>query len=116
MMRLIDADDFIKTHFLYSGEDACEAKEGDSEETLKTKAICRLAIKALESAPEIKNTKEGFWYLYSDHSYFMCSECGNGYDNLSESTEDAKDLLKRGIYYKYCPFCGAKMEAERYIE
>ena len=56
-----------------------------------------------------QEAKTGHWTI-SEYEYLNCSRCGNSYYTGCDSTEEAKMRLKKGFYFKYCPFCGAKME------
>ena len=49
-------------------------------------------------------------WLISEYDYLTCSRCGESYYTGAESTEDAKKKLAKNDYYKFCPYCGAKMK------
>jgi len=52
-----------------------------------------------------------YWYIL-EYESLTCSRCGGSYYTGCESTAEAKERLKEGIYPKYCPNCGAKMEED----
>jgi hypothetical protein len=58
---------------------------------------------------DVELVRHGKWY-FTEYEYFSCSECGESYYNGCDTTAEAKERLKSGDYYNYCPFCGAKME------
>lgn len=87
-MRMIDGDALI--------EALLEARHEETETTLKL-------IRFIEKQPGLVGTemslpKRGRWIEGADGCVF-CSECGIEW--LSDSAK----------YYKYCPICGARMEA-----
>lgn len=54
----------------------------------------------------------GRWF-FTEYEYFNCSVCGFGYYNGCECSSEAREKLKNGDTYRYCPNCGAKMDGER---
>lgn len=67
-----------------------------------------LALDVLNLLKE-QEAKTGHWTI-SEYEYLDCSCCGNSYYTGCDSIEEAKMRLKNGFYFKYCPYCGAKME------
>ncbi|WP_306574576.1 hypothetical protein [Anaerotruncus massiliensis (ex Togo et al. 2019)] len=54
----------------------------------------------------------GYW-RFTEYDYFDCSVCGEAYYNGCDSTEEAEHRLKmKEDLYKFCPYCGAKMDLE----
>ena len=51
------------------------------------------------------------WFI-SEYEYLTCSHCGESYYTGAESTEEARQRLAGGRYYKFCPHCGARMDAQ----
>ena len=90
-MRLIDAD------ALYEREYA-RLREGEVLEYFEPMDI--------DSMPTVEERKTGHWeefeFEYADREYvgYKCSEC------------DSRCLTTDFEKYKYCPYCGAKMEGE----
>ena len=68
-----------------------------------------IPVSALEDAPtvEAEPVRHGKWKPFDevDEDEYTCSECGNLFVTL-----DGEHPLSNG--FKYCPFCGAKMEEE----
>ena len=56
-----------------------------------------------------QGVKTGHWTI-SEYEYLDCSCCGESYYTGCDSMEEANMRLKKGFYFKYCPYCGAKME------
>lgn len=83
-MRLIDADDLIAHAF---------------KNDISYKAFVNLVKKqqTIEERRRGEWIDEGFYADFSSHHAFCCSECGN-------------HLIETEMIYKYCPFCGARME------
>ena len=91
-MRLIDADEI---HFVFS--------RGNNSTILQE---VLLAILAESPTVDAEPVRHGRWIKdphsqngFPSHIYMMrkCSECGHSVDNATP----------------YCPWCGAKMDAER---
>ena len=59
-----------------------------------------------------QETKIGHWFI-SEYEYLNCSCCGESYYTGATSTKEARQMLASGQYYKYCPYCGAKMTDRR---
>lgn len=59
----------------------------------------------VDAAPVV----HGYWF-FTEYEYFDCSECGFVYCNGCECTREAREMLRNGDAYKYCPNCGAKMD------
>lgn len=51
------------------------------------------------------------WYIL-EYESLTCSRCNGFYYTGCDSTAEAEKRLKEGIYPKYCPHCGAKMDGE----
>ena len=70
--------------------------------------------RVLMQAPDadVVEVRHGYWY-FIEYEYFCCSECGESYYNGCEYTAQAKECLRNGNHYNYCPHCGAKMDGER---
>lgn len=60
---------------------------------------------------DVVEVRHGHWYIV-EYEYFTCSECGNSFYNGCESTAEAKQRLKDGLYDNYCGHCGAKMDGK----
>ena len=67
--------------------------------------------RAIELLKE-QEPRTAHWFI-SEYEYLTCSHCGESYYTDAESTEDAKQRLANGDYYKFCPYCGAKMTDRR---
>ena len=72
-----------------------------------------LMIGALEVLPEVEAepVRHGKWLDREDDydNYVVCSECGDEY--IEDNELGLASWVKQ--YFKYCPYCGAKMDAER---
>lgn len=86
---------------------------GDSHERVAYASAehCKLAIKA---APTIdaEPLRHGRWVDIGNNAGMRCSECRYKirYKN------GVKDVMSNHIpagYYRYCPFCGAKMDGDK---
>lgn len=76
------------------------------------KEAYNLAIKALKEPPaDVQEVKHGKWGIV-EYEYFTCSACGESYFNDMDSHKMAEDYLKNNGAYKYCPWCGAKMDGK----
>lgn len=64
-----------------------------------------------QPAADVVEVRHGHWYS-TEYEYFTCSECGNSFYNGCESTAEAKQRLKDGLYDNYCGHCGAKMDGK----
>lgn len=51
------------------------------------------------------------WY-FTEYEYFDCSACGESYYTGAECSAEARERLKIGKFYNYCPHCGARMDEE----
>lgn len=100
-MRLIDAEELVEYFDPsdFDNFDPCENYDN--------------VIRIVNSAPTIdaKPVVRGKWGIsYGDYDYFECSACGGVYYNSCDCTADAKEAIKNGNTYPYCPHCGAKMD------
>ena len=61
---------------------------------------------AIANAPnaDVVEVRHGHWIENEDDFWVMCSVCG---------TEFLDDQIGIVDTYKYCPYCGAKMDGER---
>ena len=55
-------------------------------------------------AADVVEVKHGYWIENEDDFWVMCSECG------TEFWDDQGSIVNT---YRYCPYCGAKMDGER---
>lgn len=96
-MRLIDAD-VLRSYWL---------KNGRNEYNTNT------VLDSIDRAPTVdaEPVQHGHWFM-TEYEYFTCSECGQSYYNECENTREAEFMLRKGIFYAYCPHCGAKMNLE----
>ena len=67
-------------------------------------------IESLEPA-DVVPVAHAHWYIL-EYESLTCSRCGGFYYTGCDSTTEAKERLKKGIYPQYCPNCGAKMDGE----
>lgn len=56
--------------------------------------------------------KHGHWII-DEYEYLDCSCCGESYYTGCDSTKEAKHRLETGDVYKFCPYCGARMDGEQ---
>lgn len=55
--------------------------------------------------------KTGHWIIV-EYETLTCSCCGKSYYTGCDSTKEATANLEKGNVYRYCPYCGAKMEKQ----
>ena len=110
--RLIPVDEVLK------GIDFCKARYSEKGDNELPPILVKFAVQILDilrtyieqlqttnSAPVV----HGYWF-FTEYEYFDCSECGFVYYNGCECTREAREMLRNGDAYKYCPNCGAKMD------
>lgn len=85
-MRLIDSNALIGALHNVTFEDGTDRE---------------IVYKCVELAQTIEERKTGKWIVTSRNGV-MCSECKSGTRKMP--------MLFGNPLYKYCPFCGAKME------
>lgn len=56
-----------------------------------------------------QEAKIGHWIIV-EYDTLTCSCCGKSYYTGCDSTKEATANLEKGNVYRYCPYCGAKME------
>ena len=61
---------------------------------------------------DVVEVKHGYWFII-EYDSFHCSVCGKDVPSGADSTKQAKEYLKKGLIYPYCPRCGAKMDGRR---
>lgn len=61
---------------------------------------------------DVVEVRHSQWF-FTEYEYFTCANCGRDVNSGSESTCEAKEMLKKGLYDNYCPNCGAKMDGKR---
>lgn len=83
---------------------------------LKEDIAMRLAgvadIERIDVVEDAAAVVHGHWYM-TEYEYFGCSVCGGTYYNGCETSSEARDILRNGDAYRFCPNCGAKMDGER---
>jgi len=67
-------------------------------------------IESLEPA-DVVPVVHAHWYIL-EYESLTCSRCNGFYYTGCDSTAEAEKRLKEGIYPKYCPHCGAKMDGD----
>lgn len=94
------ADDYIRR------EDAVDAAKHAWAKGLEPSQY----IESLEPA-DVAPVVHAHWYIL-EYESLTCSRCEGFYYTGCDSTAEAEKRLKEGIYPKYCPHCGAKMDGE----
>ena len=102
-MRLIDADK-LKRHYAWWGSENANGE-------LKERKTDFDIIVDLQPTIEAEPIRHGKWTI-SEYEYYDCSACGESYYSGMDSTRQAKEFLKNNGAYKFCPWCGAKMDKE----
>lgn len=69
-------------------------------------------LKAENEQLKAEQPKHGHWII-DEYEYLDCSCCGESYYTGCDCTEDAKHRLKTGDVYKFCPYCGARMDGDQ---
>lgn len=71
------------------------------------------AEKAINEVPaaDVVPVVHAHWYIL-EYESLTCSRCEGFYYTGCDSTAEAKERLKEGIYPNYCPHCGAKMDGD----
>lgn len=106
-MRIIDADALKRAIIKH----ICVKSEGHLLPA--EKSIYDLVDKQPSvDLPKEQQPKHGHWIIV-EYEYLDCSCCGESYYTGCDSTEDAKHMLKTGDVYKFCPYCGARMDGEK---
>ena len=85
-MRLVDADALIGTLHNVTFEDGTDRE---------------IVYRCVELAPTIEERKTGKWIITARNGV-LCSECKSGTRRMP--------MLFGNPLFKYCPFCGVKME------
>ena len=101
-MRLIDADALKKAIIKH----LCVKSEKYLLPAEKSIYNC------IDEQQTIEQPKHGHWII-DEYEYLDCSCCGESYYTGCDSTEEAKHRLKTGDVYKFCPYCGARMDGEQ---
>lgn len=103
-MRLIDADELIKT-VKREGLKGCYFSDDENESGVIDMIEDALVI---DAAPVV----HGKWITDAETGDCKCSQCRVRIDVLhKKNLKDFKTLKHEPrTYYKYCSFCGAKME------
>lgn len=104
MARDIDADALIKN---------LEGYDFHSSNGLDHSRGIQAAIRIIKSFPtaDLQKVTHAHWIII-EYEYFTCSACGESYFNGMDSHKMAEDYLKNNGAYKYCPWCGAKMDGK----
>lgn len=106
-MRLIDADkaerdieELRKSHWFNSPYLTKERKIGLSEAFDMIQGVCIKHAPTVDAEP----IRHGMWKYVTvvDEGFWRCSSCGT-----PSEASGAK------VLYKYCPFCGAKMDGDK---
>ena len=100
------ADDYIRK------QDAIDALDRifDNVPMELTTEILRLRRELRGLSPaDVAPVVHAHWYIL-EYESLTCSRCSGFYYTGCDSTTEAKERLKEGIYPKYCPNCGAKMD------
>ena len=73
-----------------------------------------IVARALHEMPaaDVVEVKHGYWY-FTEYEYFTCSVCGKSHWNFCDTSAEARNKLRSGECYPFCPECGAKMDGER---
>lgn len=89
-MRLIDADLVIDTVNEFKGKNR------------KTDLGIKLVEEIVSNAPTVDAERHGYWIYITDPEIIEENECSLCHTQFFEETE----------HYRYCPHCGAKMDAK----
>ena len=103
MIKYIDADEFIKE--LNEAQDDIRPNDYYKGLGLAKRMVSEMA------GEDVAPVKHGHWVI-TEYEYLDCSNCGEAYYIGAVSTRQANEWLEKGYAYPYCPYCGAKMEAE----
>ena len=94
--KVIDANESTDWYHLFNGE-LSEGAEGDESALYKAEDV----YKAIDGVPvvDVEFVGDGHWIVIDDEpcKVWACDQCGF--------------ILEREEPYKYCPDCGAKMDA-----
>lgn len=97
-MRIIDAD-ALKAWFL---------RPYSNEETYSNLDICS----RINSAPTVDPVKHGYWSLNPyNREWDVCSACRTGTKRREYGINPDGNEYMTEYSYRYCPNCGAKMDA-----
>lgn len=106
MARYIDADK--KTHIQVYDD---EHEEFDVLEKTIAECLDSYTEEGCPEAADVQKVTHAHWIII-EYEYFTCSACGESYFNGMDSNKMAEDYLKNNGAYKYCPWCGAKMDGK----
>ena len=101
MRRYIDADkllDFISEH---------NQKDNMANRKFTETQVFDFILNA--PIADVKEVIHGHW-SFIEYEFFICSACDEEYFNSCNSAKEAKQKLKNGMVYHYCPNCGASMK------
>lgn len=107
-MRLIDADKFDEKYIeIKVGNGFAEDEEISAKDVAYFQALALDALPTIDAVPVVHgewiNEEIDVGYNFAEYRY-TCSNCG------------AKTEFVRYPTTKFCPHCGAKMDAERNVD
>lgn len=94
-----------RLHSTNEGETICLNYE-EVQYVLQMERIIEDQEKKIETT---EGGNHGHWII-DEYEYLDCSCCGESYYTGCDSTKEAKHRLKTGDVYKFCPYCGARMD------
>ena len=95
-------------HKLFMQADITDAY-GDMDNTEPYEIAMDMAVEALSDVPD---TNVGKWIPHSEfQEYDVCSACGLGCKRREYGVTDGNEWMSEWNY-RFCPNCGAKMEAQ----
>lgn len=107
-----DREKVIRAWEIFRNSNPYQICDGKEFRAIKESEYCMgQMIEDTITLLKAQEVKTGHWIIV-EYDTLTCSCCGESYYTGCDSTKEATANLEKGNVYRYCPYCGAKMQED----